>query len=283
MNTVRELLARARARLAGTDEPALESQVLLGHLLGRDRGWLFAWPEHQVTPRQSADFDALLERRAAGEPVAHITGVREFWSMPLRVDASTLVPRAETELLVETVLELSLPDDARVLDLGTGSGAVALAIAGERPGWQIVASDCSTAALAVARDNAQRLGRRGVAFRHGRWFEVVQADERFDLVVSNPPYVADDDPHLVRGDLRFEPRSALAAGSDGLDDIREIVAAAPRFLADGGWLWLEHGYDQGAEVCRLLSAAAFQAVTTRHDLGGHGRCSGGRTGREAPA
>jgi len=284
MSSVGALLAAARQRLrASVDDPVLEAQILLAHALGRERSWLYAWPEHEPEPAQRAVFERLLQRREKGEPVAHLVARREFWSLELTVNASTLVPRPETELLVETVLRLDLPDAARVLDLGTGSGAIALALAHERPAWRITATDASDQALAVARDNAERFGLDRIRFAHGSWFAAVDPAERFDLIVSNPPYVAEDDPHLERGDLRFEPRGALAAGPDGLDDIRRIIAAAPAHLQPGGHLWLEHGYDQGAAVRDLLGGGGFTGTRTVRDLGGQERCSGGRLRQEPNA
>jgi release factor glutamine methyltransferase len=222
-----------------------------------------------------ARFDALLEQRASGIPIAHLTGQREFWGLPLQVSAATLIPRPDTELLVEVALQLGGERaDLRVLDLGTGSGAVALALAHERRGWQITATDASPPALRVAADNAAALGLR-VELLQGHWFDALPADAVFDLIVSNPPYVCDADPHLHRGDVAHEPRSALAAGADGLDDLRQIVAAAPRWLAARGWLAVEHGWDQAEAVCTLLSAAGLQRVATRQDLGGRDRVSFG--------
>lgn len=282
MSSVRELLAAARQALAdAAEDPLQEAQILLGHVLGQGRTWLYAWPEHRPGTSQIARFEALLARRRAGEPVAHLVGEREFWSLSLRVDAATLVPRPETELLVETLLALVLPDEARVLDLGTGSGAIALALASERPRWRITATDASPQALAVARTNARRLGLAWVRFRQGDWFDAVASDATFDLIVSNPPYIAEQDPHLERGDLRFEPRTALASGADGLDDIRRIVAGAPHHLTGAGWLWLEHGHDQGTGVTAMLQEQGFHDVVTHRDLAGHGRCSGGHR-RGAP-
>jgi release factor glutamine methyltransferase len=276
--TVRELLGESTARLAAaSDTPRLDAEILLAHASGRDRGWLYAWPEHRPEPAVMVAFLALIDQRASGRPVAYLTGEREFWSLSLKIDEHTLIPRPETELLVETALELTLPERARVLDLGTGSGAIAIAIATERPGWRIAAVDRSAQATAAARANALALGTKIDLFT-GDWFDAINADSRFDLIVSNPPYVADNDPHLSRGDVRFEPRTALAAGADGLRDLRTIVAAAPAFLADRGWLWLEHGHDQGSAVARLLQNRGFQQVRTVNDMTGLPRISGGQWG-----
>jgi release factor glutamine methyltransferase len=281
--TVRELLGESTARLAATsDTPRLDAEILLAHACGRDRGWLYAWPEHRPEPAVMTAFLALIDQRASGRPVAYLTGEREFWSLAFKVDEHTLIPRPETELLVATVLELTLPERARVLDLGTGSGAIAIALATERPGWQITATDRSPRATAAARANALALGTNIDLFT-GDWFDAIDTDSRFDLIVSNPPYVADGDPHLSRGDVRFEPSSALAAGTDGLRDLRTIAAAAPAFLADGGWLWLEHGLDQGDAVARLLQNRGFEQVRTVNDMAGLPRISGGRWGNRPTA
>ena len=274
---VRELLAAAGERLAEVSEtPRLDAEVLMAHLLGRDRSWLYAWPDHRLDEAQLVGFAQLVDARAGGRPVAHLTGRREFWSLQIAVNEHTLIPRPETEQLVEISLSLELPREARVLDLGTGSGAIALALATQRPTWQIVAVDSSAAALDVAHDNARRLGTGGIRFVHGDWFAGLPGGPPFDLIVSNPPYVGAADPHLGAGDVRFEPVSALVAGDDGLADLRRIVSDAPPFLRSGGWLWLEHGYDQDGAVANLLRARGFADIQTRADLAGQPRHTGGR-------
>ena len=275
--TLRDLLREASNRLANvSDSPQLDAEVLMAHALQRGRSWLDAWPEHRPDAASAARVAQLVAARAAGRPVAHLVGSREFWSLSLAVSDATLIPRPETELLVQTVLQLALAENARVLDLGTGSGAIAVALASERPGWRITAVDRSPEAVAIARGNAQRHG-VSIDFRIGDWFAPLRADNpRFDLVVSNPPYIADDDPHLQHGDVRFEPRSALAAGSDGLDDLRRIVAGTPGFLDAGGWLWLEHGHTQAAAVAELLAAGGFTDLAAYSDLAGLPRLSGAR-------
>lgn len=279
MSTVRQALAAARDKLAGLADadPELDARVLLCHVLAKPPTWLFAWPEASLDADQQAAFEALVRQRASGTPVAHLTGSREFWGLALKVSPDTLIPRPDTELLVEVALELG--GDAtglRVLDLGTGSGAIALAIARERPGWQVTASDASEAALTIARENAARLGLTRVRLLAGHWFDAIAPGAEFDLIVSNPPYIREDDPHLGRGDVVHEPRSALTAGRDGLTDLRQIVSAAPGQLASGGWLAVEHGWDQGAAVRQLLSAAGFGQVQTRRDLAGHDRITLGQ-------
>ncbi|MFT4179490.1 MAG: peptide chain release factor N(5)-glutamine methyltransferase [Thermomonas sp.] len=259
--TISNALARARQRIDATD-----ADLLLAHVLQRPRSWLFAHAGDTLEADAAARFDALLERRAAGEPVAYLTGSRGFWTLELDVNAATLIPRPETELLVELALaRLPMDEPARVADLGTGSGAIALAIARERPKAAVIATDASKAALAVAVGNARRNGIDNVWFRRGDWCEAL-GNERFDLIVSNPPYIAEGDPHLGEGDLRFEPASALASGADGLDAIRRIVRAAPRHLAASGWLLLEHGWEQGDAVRVLLVDAGFVEVETARDL-----------------
>jgi release factor glutamine methyltransferase len=271
-------LAEASRRLAPVSDSArLDAEVLYCHATGLGRAGLLAHPEHRATPEQAQRLHELLSRRLAGEPVAYLTGRREFWSLSLRVAPPVLIPRPETELLVARALDRVPPAASwNIADIGTGSGAVALAVARERPACRIVASDISGAALKLARENARELGTSNVEFRHGDCCEPL-TDGPFDLVLSNPPYVADHDPHLERGDLRFEPRSALAAGADGLDVIRRLVRDAVARLRPGGWLLLEHGADQGALVRQLMQEAGLEGVTVYRDDAGHDRvCAGAR-------
>jgi release factor glutamine methyltransferase len=268
---VDQILREATAAIGRED-----AEPLLAHALGRDRAWLFAHADDVLAIDQVQAVRALVGRRQAGEPVAYITGHRGFWTLDLAVGPDTLIPRPETELLVELALaRLDPQEPARVADLGTGSGAIALAIARERPLAAVVATDVAKATLAVAVGNAQRAGLGNVWFRRGHWCQALGRD-RFDLIASNPPYIAEGDPHLAQGDLRHEPARALASGADGLDAIREIVADAPRHLVPGGWLLLEHGWDQGAAVRALLEQAGFGAVGTEADLEGRDRVSLGR-------
>jgi release factor glutamine methyltransferase len=272
MPDLRQLLATAAQQLGARDD----AEALLLHVLDRPRSWLFAHADEPAETDVQTAYSALVERRAAGEPVAYLTGRRGFWSLDLEVTPATLIPRADTELLVELALaRLAVDAAARVLDLGTGSGAIALALAAERPQARVTATDASLAALAVAQRNARRLGLDRVRFVAGEWFAPLR-DEHFDLIVANPPYIESGDAHLVRGDLRFEPASALASGADGLDDLRAIIAAAPLCLAVGGWLLLEHGWQQGAAVAQLLRDAGYTDVFTAQDLEHRDRVSGGR-------
>lgn len=262
-------LRQARERV-----DAVDAELLLVHVLGKPRSWLFAHGDDILDVDTERRFIALLERRVAGEPVAYLTGRRGFWRFELQVTPATLVPRPETELLVELALA-RLPEGKtlRMADLGTGSGAIAIAIAYERPQVRVVATDASLAALAVAQANARELRLANIDFRQGEWCEPLR-DGRFELIASNPPYITDEDPHLAA--LRYEPRSALASGADGLDDIRRIVGQAPSHLASHGWLLLEHGHDQGAAVRGLLQQAGFIDVATVVDLERRDRVTLGR-------
>lgn len=275
--TVGEALARARPALAATGGDAvLDAQILLGHVLGRGRAWLVAHRDDALTAAQASAFEKLLARRRDGEPVAYLLGRREFWSLDLAVDRRVLIPRPDTERLVERALA-RLPEarDAIALDAGTGSGAVALAVAVERPRVTVLASDRDRGALAVAAANAARVAPGRIRLLCADWLGAVAAG-RLDVVVSNPPYVAPHDAHLARGDVRFEPRGALVAARDGLAAIAALAGQAPRCLKPGGWLLVEHGADQAAAVRDLFTAAGFTAVATCVDLAGRDRVTEGR-------
>lgn len=272
---VRQLLAQAAQALPGR-EGRHEAELLLLHVLGQPRSWLFAHATDPVDAGAIAAFEALLAQRVAGQPVAYLLGRRGFWTLDLEVGPATLIPRPETELLVELALaRLPAARPLRVADLGTGSGAIALALASERPRAVVIATDFSEDALAVAARSARRHALGNVAFRAGCWYAPL-AGERFDLIASNPPYIAAGDPHLAQGDLRFEPAAALASGADGLDDIRQIIAGAAAHLLPGGWLLIEHGWDQGAPIRALLQQAGLVEVATDRDLEQRDRVSLGR-------
>ena len=275
--SIQDALDNARELLAAhNDAPALEASVLLAHVLGISRTQLRTRPEQALRADQQQAFFDLIARRKAGEPVAYLIGHREFWSLDLLVNKHTLIPRPETELLVELALaRIPVEDEFHVLDLGTGSGAIALAIASERPRCRITASDTSPRALAVARANAERLTIPNVSFREGSWLTPFST-ERFDIIVANPPYVAEHDLHLEEGDLPAEPRSALVAGPTGLEMIGAIIDEANRHMRDEAWLLIEHGYNQADMVTTLLREAAFHQVQTWRDTAGIERVSGGR-------
>ena len=275
--TLREWLMIATRQLSDVSEsPRLDAELLLAATLNQPRSYLHAWPERMLEPDAAHHLAAWMARRCGGEPVAYILGQREFWSLELEVSSETLIPRPETELLVELALARIDPDaPARIADLGTGSGAIALALASERPAAAVVATDVDKATLAVAVRNAAAHGLDNVWFRRGDWTAAL-GGERFDLIASNPPYVAAGDPHLARGDLRHEPPRALSSGADGLDAIRAIVAAAPRHLVPGGWLLLEHGLEQGAAIRALLEQAGFVEIETARDLEHRDRVTLGR-------
>jgi release factor glutamine methyltransferase len=260
--------ATVSAALAMSGLVPFEARILLAHAMNRDRAWLAAHGEVPLTRDQALTFDALARRRRAGEPVAYLTGRREFFGLDLEITQDVLIPRPETELLVELALTwLGKDTPARVLDLGSGSGAVALAIASQRPRSEVLGADVSAAAVALARRNAERLGTANARFIESDWFAAIPP-ERFALVVANPPYVAEEDSHLGRGDVRYEPAAALVSGSDGLDAIRAIVAGASGFLAPGGALGLEHGHDQAAAAQGLLRDSGFRGVASARDLAG---------------
>lgn len=265
-------MREARVRI----EPAEAELLLLHALRAYDRAWLYTHGDDAIEGAVLERFQTLLSRREAGEPIAYLTGRRGFWTLELETTASALIPRPETELLVEAALERIPADrEARIADLGTGTGAIALALASERLLAHVIAVDVSEEALALALANAQSHEIRNVEFRRGDWFSSL-AGEKFDVVVSNPPYLAEDDPHLREGDLRYEPRLALSSGADGLDAIRVIARDAPAYLRPGGWLLLEHGYEQGESVRALLIAAGFVDVSTLRDLEARDRVTIGR-------
>ncbi len=272
MSTIRELLAEAGD--LGSDSSRLDAEVLLADGLQKPRSFLYAWPEQYVDAVVSQRYRDQLERRRRGEPIAYLIGRREFWSLSLHVDQHTLIPRPATELLVQWSLELDLPGEAVVMDLGTGSGAIALALASEKPTWRVYGSDISPGALAVARKNAQTHQFNKVTFVEGDWLSETEM-MNFDLIVSNPPYIADGDVHLQQGDLRFEPQQALVSGAEGLDDIAVIAKQAAHHMANNGWLLIEHGATQGTSVRQLFLSAGFENISTREDADGLPRVTGG--------
>ena len=272
MVTVQELL-RSGSDLP-TDSARRDTEILLCHCLGKPRAWLYTWPEKEVARDCARDFEKLLAQRREGVPVAYLTGEREFWSLQLAVSDATLIPRPETETLVAWALELALPNAASVLDLGTGSGAIALALASERPHWHVTALDVSEEALQVARGNAVRTRLTSVHFVQSDWYQAVRG-QRFNALLGNPPYIDGGDPHLALGDVRFEPRSALVSSDSGLEDLGRLVTGASDHLLDGGWLLLEHGFEQANAVCAMLHDAGFSQVSTRRDMSGQQRITGG--------
>ena len=274
---IQQALAAATLQLAAQhDTASLDAELLLAHVLGKSRTWLYTWPEQKLDTEQLEQFNQLVQRRAAGEPVAHLIGQQEFWSLSLQVTADTLIPRPETERLVELALQ-RIPTQAswQIADLGTGSGAIALALAKERPTCRIIAGDKSTAALKVAKENARLNQIDNVDFQQSDWLADIKTESLFDMIVSNPPYIKDDDPHLQQGDVRFESASALQAGADGLDDLQRIIQEALTRLKPGGWLMLEHGYDQEAAVTRLLQQAGYDHINDYPDLAGQPRVAVG--------
>ncbi|OUS17604.1 protein-(glutamine-N5) methyltransferase, release factor-specific [Gammaproteobacteria bacterium 50_400_T64] len=272
--SIAELL-RLASRLDGiSDTPRLDLEVLLCHVLGKPRSYLFTWPEKELDQQQVNCFNDLLKRRAQGEPIAYLTGEKEFWSLSLNVDTTTLIPRPDTELLVETALNVLDKPDARVLDLGTGTGAIALALASENSGWKILAVDTVVGAVELAEQNRQRLGLDNVTVIRSDWFENIPA-QKFDLIVTNPPYIDEDDRHLKEGDVRFEPVSALVADNKGMADIEFIICGAKEYLVDGGCLLIEHGYQQAKAVCTLLQNEGFLYIETACDMAGLERLTSG--------
>ena len=262
------------AQFEQSDSPAADADCLLCAVLGCSRTWLRTWPEHPLSSEQWLQLVRLAERRRQGEPIAHLIGEREFWSLPLKVSADTLIPRPDTEVLVEQALAHLPVGSKTVLDLGTGTGAIALALKQERPECRVVAVERIAAACELARENSQRLA-LAIEVREGGWFAPVQG-ERFALIVSNPPYIDAEDPHLQQGDVRFEPNSALVAEEAGFADLAHIIEQAPVYLLDSGWLLLEHGWQQGKRVRELFLARGFTLVATVRDYGGQERVTLGQ-------
>jgi len=268
-------LQQAITTLAGGESPRRDAEILLEHVTGKARTFLLAFGETELTADQQAQLDALLARRKTGEPVAHLVGEREFWSLPLYVSAATLIPRPDTECLVEQALARLPAAPAHILDLGTGTGAIALALASERPDCQVTAVDVMPDAVALAQRNLERLGLKNVTVQQSSWFAAL-ADQQFETIVSNPPYIDEGDPHLGEGDVRFEPRSALVAADQGLADLSHIIIQSRQHLVSGGWLLLEHGWTQGEAVRALFQQAGYQQVETCRDYGGNERLTLGK-------
>ncbi len=269
---ISELVTQATEKLKNvSDSPRLDVEVLLCHVLQKERSYLMTWPDKEISDHELTSFNQLLSLRIEGNPIAHITGQREFWSLPLEVSKDTLIPRPETELLVEQILQRFPQNrDIQLADLGTGTGAIALAIAKEKPDWNIIATDQSALALKVATNNADKLSIKNVEFRCGEWCQALN-ETTLDIIVSNPPYIVDTDPHLKQGDVRFEPHAALASGADGLEDIRLITSCCLQHLKSGGMLLLEHGYDQKQSVNEIFLISGYKKIEQLDDLSGNPR------------
>lgn len=266
--------ATQQLQQSGSDSPKLDAELLLCFVLQRTRAWLYGFDDYPLNINEVQQLSNVLTRRLQGEPMAYITGQRDFWTLTLNTHSSTLIPRPDTETLVEWALTLALPQAAKVLDLGTGTGAIALALASERSDWQVQGVDYQIAAVQLAKENAAINQLTHVQFKQSDWFSEVAGV--FDLIVSNPPYIDGQDWHLNQGDVRFEPRSALVAEEAGIADLRHIVHSAPQYLAAEGWLLLEHGYQQAQAVRELLMNHGFKQIETRLDLGGNPRITGGQ-------
>lgn len=275
--SIQQALSQAKTLLAASvEQPDLEAEILLGAVLEKPRSYLHAWSESSLSASQQSIFTTFIQRRLNKEPIAYITGSREFWSLPLLVTSDTLIPRPETELLVETALSLcqAKTDNVSVADLGTGSGAIALALANEKPAWEVVATDASEAALKIAKNNAQRLGITNINFLQGNWCAALSS--LFDLIVSNPPYIAECEWEAYETGLAYEPRAALVSGIDGLDAIRQISRSAKQYLKPGGYVLVEHGFLQGGAVRGIFEEDGYNEVRTLLDLSGHERITLGR-------
>lgn len=276
MNIQQALQQATRELNESSPTATLDAQILLSHVLECNIAHLIAWPKKTLTEQQQRLYQLLVTKRQKGVPVAHLTGQREFWSLDLAVDDSTLIPRPETETLVEYILSnFSREKELALLDMGTGTGAIAIAIASERPGWKITASDISEQALKLARTNSQKHQTGNITFICSDWFENITSDN-FDIIVSNPPYIAGDDPHLQQGDVRFEPKSALSSGKTGMDDIEHLCCHAKNHLVKNGWLIVEHGYNQQQPVANCFVKSGFAEIEQQKDLSGHTRMTAGK-------
>jgi len=274
---IEQILKRAEQKLSScSDSPRLDAEILLASLLKKNRSYFMAFPEVVPSKAEQEQFETLLSQRLQGHPIAHIIGTREFWSLDLNVNQHTLIPRPDTEILIEYILHNFAQENLKVADMGTGSGAIALALASEKPNWQISATDRSPEALETARGNATKLGLQNISFSQGNWFEALEAND-LDLLISNPPYIPANDPHLTQGDVRFEPDTALISGEDGLDDIRYLIKHAVVYLKQDGWLILEHGYDQKQSVKDLFIAAGYRQITQKDDYAGNPRMTAALT------
>lgn len=276
--TITEALNLGRNALT-SESPLLDAEILLAYTLDKDRTYLFTWPEHELSPQQAEHFSELLKKRQVGVPIAHLTGSKEFWGLDFKVTSDTLIPRPDTEILVEQALlkiERFKQDhiNARVLDLGTGSGAIICSLKHEAPYINAYAVDLQPAALEVAKQNAEQHG-LSIDFRTGSWFEPMD-NARFEVIVSNPPYIVENDPHLSQGDVRFEPLTALTSGHDGLEDIRSLISESRSHLVEGGWLLIEHGFDQAEALQQLFTDKGFQQVETIYDYGHNPRVTLGQ-------
>jgi release factor glutamine methyltransferase len=277
VTTINQALADARHQLQpASPSPAVDASVLLCHVLGCPYSHLIAWPDKALTRQQAQDFGTLVQQRIAGRPVAYLTGEKEFWSLSLTVTTDVLIPRPETETLVEFVVEkFSARTRMKIADVGTGSGAIACALAAEHPQWRIVATDISAAALDIARLNASSHNLENITFARGEWLHAL-GDKDFDLIISNPPYIAANDSHLAEGDVRFEPQAALTSGEHGLDAITLLTQQSGDYLVHDGWLVVEHGYDQQQPVRECFSQAGFSQITQLSDLAGQPRMTAGQ-------
>ncbi|MDF2690384.1 MAG: protein-(glutamine-N5) methyltransferase, release factor-specific [Gammaproteobacteria bacterium] len=267
MKSIAQLLQEATHSLTHSDSAKLDAELLMSHVLQKPRTYLYAWPEKTLNSDQKQAFLELIDHRKAGQPIAYLLGQKEFWSLPLKLSPAVLIPRADTEILVENVLKCIQTEQAMIADLGTGSGAIALALASERPHWHIIATDYSKPALEVARQNALHLKIHNIEFQHGNWCEALP-NRLFDAIVSNPPYIAENDPHLKQGDVCFEPRSALVAQNNGLSDIETIAKQAHIYLKPEGYLLFEHGYNQADAVKEILLEHGYLDIQNSKDLNG---------------